>query len=249
MANNPTALPCSSPISKVDNQDVLEDIFENIKSRLHGPISRFIEKYFGSFQYTHQGDVLEIQTPGGTSSQSAVPSVIPSPDDFQQWFSDYLQEEREGARGSWHVLPGTGAGEGTRLLLTLPTRVTSTPNGHTIWDHVQVVGQFYPYGPVSYKDGLVQLSRWADKVFASQPLRLFLHGLYIRGSLIEYWIFDRSGLYCSEVLNIHKDFIRFLSIIPSYQLMTDQDHLHGYFASRQGPSHLSVCDGITLSIS
>jgi hypothetical protein len=76
---------------------------------------------------------------------------------------------------------------------------------------------------VSYQDGLVQLARWADEVFTSQPLRLFLHAFYIRGSLVEFWIFDRSGLYCSEVLNIHQHFVRFLSIILNYQLMTDQE--------------------------
>jgi hypothetical protein len=136
MANHPRALPDPSPFSKVDSEDVLEDILENIKSRLHGPMPRFIEKYFGSFQYIHQGDVLKIQTPGGISSHSAVTPAIPSPGDFQQWFSDYLQQEREGAQGSWHALPSTGAGEGTRLLLTLPARASSTPNRHTIWNDV-----------------------------------------------------------------------------------------------------------------
>lgn len=73
------------------------------------------------------------------------------------------------------------------------------------------------------RDGLLRLCRSAHQVFASQPTRLFLHGFYIRGSLIELWVFDRSGLYCSDLFDIRKDFIQFLSIVLSYQRMTDQN--------------------------
>lgn len=92
------------------------------------------------------------------------------------------------------------------------------------WDRVQVIGRFYRNGGgVCYQDGLVRLCRSAHQVFASQPTRLFLHGLYIRGSLIELWVFDRSGLYCSDVLDMQKVFIKSLSIALSYQHMTNQE--------------------------
>ncbi|OTA93921.1 hypothetical protein M434DRAFT_45037, partial [Hypoxylon sp. CO27-5] len=91
------------------------------------------------------------------------------------------------------------------------------------WDRVQVIGQFCHSGRVRYRDGLLRLCRSAYQVFASQPTRLFLHGFYIRSSLIELWVFDRSGLYCSEVLDIRGDFVQFLGIIISYQWMSDQD--------------------------
>jgi hypothetical protein len=47
--------------------------------------------------------------------------------------------------------------------------------------------------------------------------------LYIRGSLIELWVFDRSGIYCCDVFNIQNEFARFLSLVLSYRLMTDKD--------------------------
>ncbi|KAM0441231.1 hypothetical protein ACHAPT_000538 [Fusarium lateritium] len=96
-------------------------------------------------------------------------------------------------------------------------------NVQTRWDHVQVVGQFYRRGCVPYQDGLLRLCQSARQVFASQPTRLFLHGFYIRDSLIKFWVFDRSGLYCSDVFDIRKDFVQFLTIILSYRQMTDQD--------------------------
>ncbi|KAI1102834.1 hypothetical protein F4804DRAFT_342923 [Jackrogersella minutella] len=138
------------------------------------------------------GPMSGFQTTGRVSGRLSVPSAAPSPDGFLQWFSDY-------ARGMPHISRGNVAPEhesdddDARLLLAMPTSPAS--NGQTIWDHVQV--------------------------FANQPTRLFLHGFYIRGSLIELWVFDRSGLYCSELFDVQKDFIQFLSIILSYQRMTD----------------------------
>lgn len=211
-ANHPPVLPAST----MDDQDILD----NIDGRMHGPMSGFIKKYFGSFQYAHQDAFLEIQASGRISARCAVPSAAPSPDSFLEWVSDYISKEFDGARGSWHIFNESGH-DGACLLLTVPNSPAS--NVHAIWDHVQVIGQFYHRGCVSYQYGLLRLCRSAHQVFARQPTRLFLHGFLIRGSLIELWVFDRSGLYCSDLFDIHKDFIQFLSIFLSYQRMTDQD--------------------------
>ncbi|KAI1205533.1 FunK1 protein kinase [Annulohypoxylon truncatum] len=211
------------PASATDDQDILD----NIDGRMHGPMSGFIKKHFGSLQYAHEDAFLEIQVAGRVGGRYAVPSTAPSPDDFLQWFSNYVSRELDGARGSWHISGDNVAPEyesdddGARLLLTMPTLPAS--GVQTGWDHVQVIGQFYRRGGVSYQDGLLRLCRSAHQVFASQPTRLFLHGFYIRGSLIELWVFDRSGLYCSDLFDMQKDFIQFLSIILSYQRMTDQE--------------------------
>lgn len=211
MANHPPAPPAST----ADDQDILD----NIDGRMHGPMSGFIKKYFGNFQYAHQDAFLEIQAAGRLTARCAVPSAVPSPECFLQWFSDYMSRELDGARGSWHISHQNDE-DGARLLLTMPTSPAS--NVQTIWDHVQVIGQFCHRGCVSYQDGLLRLCRSAYQVFARQPTRLFLHGFYIRGSLIELWVFDRSGLYCSDLFDIQKDFIQFLSTFLSYQRMTDQ---------------------------
>ena len=209
--------------STTDGQDALE----NIDGRMHGPMSGFIQKYFGDFQYVHRDSSLEIQTAGRVIGRCAIPLAVPSPESFLQWFSNYFSWEIYGARGSWHISSGCVAPEhestddGARLLLTMPAPPTS--DVETRWDHAQVIGQFYNHDRVCYQDGFLRLCLSAYKVFASQPTRLFLHGFYMRGSLAELWVFDRSGLYCSEVFDIQKDFIQFLSIILIYQRMTDRD--------------------------
>jgi hypothetical protein len=67
-----------------------------------------------------------------------------------------------------------------------------------------------------YQDGLLSLYQPVHQFFAIQPTRLFLRGFYIRGSMIEFWVFDRSGLYCSDLYNVYRDFIQFHSTILSY---------------------------------
>lgn len=217
MENHPAAShPPAPPPSTMDEQYILG----NIDGRMHGPMSGFIKKYFGSFKYVHQDVFLEIQASGRISARCAVPSAAPSPGSFFEWFHDYMSKEIDGARGSWNIFDES-SDDGARLVLTMPASPAS--NIQTRWDRVQVIGQFHHHGCVSYQDGLLRLCRSAYQVFAKQPTRLFLHGFYIRGSLIELWVFDRSGLYCSELFDIQKDFIQFLSIILSYQRMTDQD--------------------------
>ncbi|OBT90800.1 hypothetical protein VE02_00662 [Pseudogymnoascus sp. 03VT05] len=166
-----------------------QELLDNIDGRMHGPMSGFIKRYFGSLQ---------------CDPQDATPSATPSLDDFLQWFSNHVSREVGSARGSWHIPEHGSDNDGARLLLSIPASPAS--GVQTRWDDVQVIGQFNHRACVSYQDGLLRLCRSAYEVFASQPTRLFLHGFYVRGPLIELWVFDRSGLYCSD-----------------YQRMTDQE--------------------------
>ncbi|KAJ8125029.1 hypothetical protein O1611_g8612 [Lasiodiplodia mahajangana] len=120
MENHPAVNhPLATLASTTDDQDILD----NIDGRMHGPMSGFIKKYFGNFQYAHQDAFLEIQAAGRVSGRYAVPSAAPSSDNFLQWFSNYTSRELDGARGSWHissghVAPGHESDEdGARLFL------------------------------------------------------------------------------------------------------------------------------------
>jgi len=74
-----------------------------------------------------------------------------------------------------------------------------------------------------YMIGLLQLGRLAQAVFARQPTRLFLHGFYICGLVLELWVFDRSGLYNCEGCDILKTPSRFLTVMAGYTLMSDAE--------------------------
>lgn len=232
MENHPTMNhPPTQPASMTDDIDD-QDVLGNIDGRMHGPMRGFIDKFFRNFEYIYRNGLVEIQTAGRVDSRCAVPVAAPSPANFLQWFSEYMSREIDGARGSWHISGGDGEaskhgmgsddGGGARLLLTMPL-ASPASSTHTRWKYVQIIGQFHRSGDVCYQNGLLRLCRSAHHVFASQPTRLFLHGFYIRGAMIELWIFDRSGLYCSDLFDYQRDFTQFLFILLSYQRMTDQD--------------------------
>ncbi|OBT55405.1 hypothetical protein VE04_04713 [Pseudogymnoascus sp. 24MN13] len=183
-----------------------QELLDNIDGRMHGPMSGFIKRYFGNLQ---------------CDPQDATLATTPSPDDFLEWFSSHASGEFDGSRGSWQIPEHGSDNAYARLLLTIPASPAS--DVQIKWEDVQVIGQFNHRACMKYQDGLLRLCRSAYEVFGSQPTRLFLHGFYIRGSLAELWVFDLSGLYCSDVFDIQKDFVQFISIIRSYQQLTDQE--------------------------
>ncbi|KAF1733596.1 hypothetical protein CRV24_007501 [Beauveria bassiana] len=200
-----------------------EDILQNIDGRMHGPMNGFIGKYFGSFQHTYKGSILELGKDGRICGRYPVPSAAPLPDSFLSWFSELATCELDNARGSWHIISDNKAAEQNRAGFFLVMPSSSPSCVQMEWDCVQVIGQFHPNDCLPYQDGLIQLSRSAHEVFISQPTRLFLHGFYMRGSRVELWVFDRSGIFCSKAFDLQNDFAEFLPIALSYQHMTDQN--------------------------
>lgn len=191
-----------------------EEILNNIKSRLHGPMNRFFDKFFGDLTHDNAIDIFtDLQEPAQLN--------------FLHWFMSNTRriQQLNGIRGSWRELPleNGSTDDGCRLLLTISP--AGQPKSDSLeWNQVQIVGQFYcSQDSASYQDGLVQLCRSAISVFATQPSRLFLHGFYVWGSLLEFWVVDRSGLYCSKVLNLRHNSSQFLSVILYYHRMTDRE--------------------------
>jgi Fungal protein kinase len=97
------------------------------------------------------------------------------------------------------------------------------PKGEHALADVRVIGEIAQPGPRMYMSGLLKLSRLAQAVFARQPTRLFLHGFYICGLVLELWVFDRSGLYNCEGCDILKTPSRFLTVMAGYTLMSDAE--------------------------
>ncbi len=177
--------------------------------------------------WVHRGDDAVRKAAGALVDRYSLPSALASPEeDILLLFSAVSREQVDGVRGVWRTcchlapqphLPSPGA----HLFLTFSP--TFNPDLKDEWRHVQVVGQLCRDDSVSYREGLVGLCGHACKVFASQPTRPFLHGFYIRGTLMELWAFDRSGIYCHGAVDIHDEPTRFASVLLGYRLMADQD--------------------------
>lgn len=87
----------------------------------------------------------------------------------------------------------------------------------------EVVGVFCPIQVSNYKDGLLELCSNARAMVSRRPDRLFVHGFYIFGNIMECWMFDRSGIYSCEPFDIVEYPKRFLTVMAAYVLMSEQE--------------------------
>lgn len=204
-----------------------QQILYHIGGYIHGCDEEFFERFFSEFEYESRGDCFEIRTLGGITSRCELPRAIPRQDHLLwPWVFYYLTRQSDRARGSWSLATNDATSENgdakgsASFLLSMPA--SPDPTAQTRWVDVQVVGQAEKSLSVGYQEGLIRLCQSAQKVFSNQPLRLFLHGFYMRGQYIEYWVFDRSGLYCSPVVLLKKEPELALSYLLSYQRMTDK---------------------------
>jgi hypothetical protein len=88
---------------------------------------------------------------------------------------------------------------------------------------VRVIGELKESISKNYPDEFAKFCGHAREVFTSQPTRLFLHGFVIRGSMVELWIFDRSGPYSGEKFDLHKDPDKFIRVMTGYTMMNDEE--------------------------
>lgn len=196
-----------------------EDVRRNIDGRMDGPKEGFVQRYFGAFEFTRREQVQEIAREGERYGHYVVPATGPTTDSFVGWLSGVIASQPDGQSDEWGIHATKRNSSGKRFLMG---DAVVGPRKQLYWDAVQVVGQLCG-GDSSYQDGLVELCRSACYVFASQPTRLFLHGVYIRGSKMELWMLDRSGIFCSSPLDMDKDIAEWLPLLLSYQYMTDAE--------------------------
>ncbi|KAL7894584.1 hypothetical protein HDV64DRAFT_260220 [Trichoderma sp. TUCIM 5745] len=81
-----------------------------------------------------------------------------------------------------------------------------TESSQSTFKDVIVVGQHKRTASTSdFKPCLLQLARRVRSVFADQPMRRFVHAFTLRGTIMELWVFDRSGPYSSGGFDIHRE--------------------------------------------
>ncbi|KAI9765252.1 MAG: hypothetical protein M1839_005599 [Geoglossum umbratile] len=110
-----------------------------------------------------------------------------------------------------------------QLDLFLAPSDTPQYNGKYNWEDVRVIGELKESISKNYPDELAKFSGHAREVFTSQPTRRFLHGFVIRGSIVELWVFDRSGPYSCEKFNLHKNPDRFIKVMAGYTMMSNEE--------------------------
>ena len=151
----------------------------------------------------------------------------PSQDVLLNWLFGLQNQFITNRRSTYHAspdLPLAGSECKRKPDIFLAHFDTTNDERHHSWAEVQVIGELKQSKIRGMETAeLLKFCGNAREVFASQPTRRFLHGFIIRGSYMELWVFDRSGLYSSEQFDIHHDPHRFLKIMVGFTLMSDEE--------------------------
>ncbi|SZE99471.1 unnamed protein product [Blumeria hordei] len=103
------------------------------------------------------------------------------------------------------------------------------------WKDVMVVGVVTSYDitKVWYKMYL-RLAVYMREILLAQHLRQFVHGFLLFGTQLQLWVFDHSGSYSSDTIDITKEPERFIRAISGYTYMNDSDLGLDYSLIRRG---------------
>ncbi len=110
----------------------------------------------------------------------------------------------------------------TSLVLKLDINLTSLSSLTSNWKDVGVIGKLRE-SDKEWKIKLLRLGRYMRNVFATEPTCRLVKGFTLLGSIMELWVFDRSGPYSLGVLNIHKEPEQFIRSIARYTMMSHEE--------------------------
>ena len=109
------------------------------------------------------------------------------------------------------------------------------------WRDVRVVGE-HRASNADRAEKTRQLARYMRNVFSAQPTRRFVHGFLLLGTVMQLWVFDRSGAYSCADFDIHKEPEKFVRVITGYALMSDEELGLDNFIKRTPSSNIEMVE-------
>ncbi|EGR50355.1 uncharacterized protein TRIREDRAFT_105391 [Trichoderma reesei QM6a] len=220
-------------------EHVQRETFKEIQGCTFLGVGGFFEKFFEGKDWTEDvRKVYGLLKKQHVNNMWAFFRASPSISEMMRWL-DFLQDHilKVQHRNFWEVnLPSelTEGITGGRLDLCVKGKPEEPPLTTSEWEDILVIGQLTTEGAL--KKRLVQLACYARHLFDYQPTRRYLHAFTICGSMLEPWVFDRSGCYSPGAFNIHQHPERFIRVMAGYIMMSGDDLGLDTFVQREGRS-------------
>ncbi|ODA82744.1 hypothetical protein RJ55_01253 [Drechmeria coniospora] len=215
----------SSRLADSETRDIVEgELFFEIKDCTFRNVGGFCDKFFNPKNWDKkQKKMLKgVMVVHNGKKWTDFPST---PDETPVW--DWLRslEERAFSDAPYKLHTTKTAnqfkerkGQMDLFFQTPATRASATFE----YKQVLVVGeQKKSYDKGRFKADLLQFTRYVRGVFTDQPTRRFVHGFTLCASMMELWVFDRSGPYSSGPFDIHDEPDMFARAIVGYATMDD----------------------------
>lgn len=234
----PTSIPVSfdgTPITKSSSsfqgseqtRRIIEsEMFYEIKRCTYRDVDGFFEKYFEGRPWSRKSkaiyNIVSKQYRDGRWIDFPDP---PDEDAVWEWLSLFQDKHLSDSRGVLYTTESTSdltGGEAQRQLDLFVKRRGIETGGKHDWKDVRVIGEL-KRSKWPLKRILLQLARYMRDVFTAQPIRRFVHGFFLHGTIMELWVFDRSGPYSSGEFDIHEEPEKFIRAIAGYAMMDDEE--------------------------
>lgn len=213
----------------------------SVRDELKGNIFRNVNGLFAKYLEGKPWSVVVQNKLQETSSarivgkfSAGVPGIAHF-DALVEWLAEFqtLFFAVDQANFRFHSQPLSNMGGTARTGIYLETSDIQSVAGST-----RVFGEFHHHsGPVMAEDDddILRFCERAQQVFKVQSARCFVHGFLVRGTTLELWVFDRSGAYSSERLDLAHRPDLLVRALAGYTLMSDEEAGFNTFVKRLAP--------------
>ncbi|KAL7963196.1 serine/threonine-protein kinase Sgk2 [Trichoderma compactum] len=234
----------SSRLADSETRDIVEkELFFEIKECTFRNVGGFFDKFFNPVGWSaEQNSMLKALMTAHNGSKWADFPVTPDEKPVWGWFKALEQRYLCDAPHKLYTTRTANQFKERKgqmdLFLQAPV---IKPNAIFKYKNVLVVGeQKKSYDKSRFKADLLQLTRYVRGVFSDQPTRRFVHAFSLCASIMELWVFDRSGPYSSGPFNIHDEPDKFAQAFVGYTTMDDDALGLDTFIKREG-KHRYLC--------
>ncbi|KAK3177211.1 hypothetical protein OEA41_008540 [Lepraria neglecta] len=220
-------------------------VFEEIRTCMYRNVGGFFSKYFEGKDWTEQ--TKEIYRT--VKQQQASGRWTEFPDQPEEkavlsWLFRFQDEFLSNAQGIYYTAKSSKnltGGEARRQLNFFIKRRSNISGPVHNWKDAQVICELKEsYDSGEFKSRILQIGRYMRDVFTAQPTRRFIHGFSLYGTIMELWVFDRSGPYSSGEFDIYKEPEQFIRAIAGYTMMSDEELGLDTFVERDGEDRFII---------
>ncbi|CAN9142136.1 unnamed protein product [Alternaria alternata] len=203
---------------------VLQALQDELKGNMFRNIDGFFAKYFEGRPWSAavQNRLQELKLAKKMGKLSGRASDIAHPDALAEWLVEFETLFFAGDQASLHFQsqPCSNVGNMSRTAVYLETSGVQSIAGNT-----RVFGEFHLGSAPTEAGGddILRFCERARQVFIAQSARCFVHGFLVRGTALELWVFDRSGAYSSDRLDLTQSLDLLVQTLASYTLMTEEE--------------------------
>ncbi|OBT47644.1 hypothetical protein VE00_02916 [Pseudogymnoascus sp. WSF 3629] len=224
------------------NEDMPETNYHSLQEELNGHVFRhvggFYEKYFKGKPWSAAANqIAQNMQPTVASSLIERLLEIRSPESLSTWLATFESMLPSNEQTRYHLSSrqlGNSSEDQRVFNVHLVASGRAEVSSPTAAADARVFGEFSSKASTTRPKHVLRFCEGARQIFEAQPARRFLHGFQMCGSVMELWVFDRSGAFSSEEVDTAMTPDLLIETLASYAMMGDEEVGLNSFIKKDG---------------